>query len=104
MPDSAKVSSDGAGVEENPPNEKDGIVREQPIELQDHGKVQAEVGQESFGAPPDDEIKYVKGYPVIRSGECSQQPIPSAANTDKHEQEPMFLNSLFLFEMMGTLH
>jgi len=71
MPDSAKTSSDGAGVEQNTPNEKDGIVREQPVELQGHESVQAEVGQESFGAPPGDEIKYVKGYPVIRSGEYS---------------------------------
>lgn len=27
-----------------------------------------EVGQQSFGAPPDGEVQYVKGYPVIRSG------------------------------------
>ncbi|RDI88757.1 hypothetical protein Vi05172_g1429 [Venturia inaequalis] len=27
-----------------------------------------DVGQESFGAPPDNEVQYVKGYPVIRSG------------------------------------
>lgn len=27
-----------------------------------------EVGQESFGAPPDNEVQFVKGYPIIRSG------------------------------------
>lgn len=31
-------------------------------------KSQVEVGQESFGAPPDDDVEYVNGAPVIRSG------------------------------------
>lgn len=26
------------------------------------------VGEESFGAHPDNEIQYVNGYPIIRSG------------------------------------
>lgn len=49
---------------------KSGIVKEEPDEISteqaDHEPI--EHGLESFGEPPEDEIKYVKGTPVIRSG------------------------------------
>ncbi|TID25005.1 OPT peptide transporter Mtd1 [Venturia nashicola] len=33
-----------------------------------HEQPATEVGQESFGAPPENEVQFVNGYPVIRSG------------------------------------
>lgn len=82
MPAPTKVPCDRTEVEVNPSEDKDGIVKEEPLELQGHAKVQAEVGQESFGAPPDDETQYVKGHPVIRSDKFSLRPAFAAFNSN----------------------
>lgn len=70
MADSDKALSSGVEILKVSPT---GEIRPLGTEIDEASRnekevEQVEVGQESFGAPPDDEALYVKGYPVIRSG------------------------------------
>lgn len=60
--------SDGVAVVEVALGEKGIIVGEKQGEIGTENNAPAALGQESFGAPPDNEVQYVKGHPVIRSG------------------------------------
>jgi hypothetical protein len=70
MSDSVDVKSlrNRAKVAEVSDEVKGGLVTEDSDEASKNDQPAVEVGQASFGAPPDNEIEHVKGYPVIRSG------------------------------------
>lgn len=64
-----------AKVTEVPHEPSKGGLSQDSDEISGNEQPAGEVGQESFGAPPDDEVQYVKGYPIIRSG---KYPHPSS--------------------------
>lgn len=94
-----KSSSDGAKVTEVSHETKGGIVTEDSDEISRNNHPAIEVGQESFGAPPDNEVEYVKGYPVIRSGKWSLR-LGLAIIANDSAQVPMSPNLLYRLEMM----
>ncbi|KAF2663875.1 OPT peptide transporter Mtd1 [Microthyrium microscopicum] len=68
MSDTVKVPIDEAKDTDVSHDIKTGIVHEKPEEIDGQDHPTPEVGQEHFGAPPDDEVEYVNSHPVIRSG------------------------------------
>lgn len=78
---------------------KSDIVKEEPDEFGSDDHQPVEVGQESFGAPPDDEVEYVGGHPVIRSGNCPQRS-HFAATANDFDEVLMSPNSSCLPETM----
>jgi hypothetical protein len=103
MADTLGAPDDGVAVVEVSPEYKRSVITEKPVETSSVEKVQIEVGQESFGAPPDDEVEYVKGFPVIRSGTYSPHIRLVVAVANCFDQVLMSPNSSFLPETMGIL-
>ena len=68
-----KTPADGVEVPTVSHDIKSSVVNEKPEEIDSQNYLPVEIGQESFGAPPDDEVEYVNNYPVIRSGNSSPQ-------------------------------
>jgi hypothetical protein len=48
------------------------LVNEKPDETDSQDIPAVDIGQESFGAPPDDAARYVGSHPVITTGNNSQ--------------------------------
>jgi hypothetical protein len=77
MSNPVRGSRDGINDAEVSHGIKSGIVKEKPDGIDGDNHPPAEVGQESFGDPPNDEIEYVNGSPVIRTGRIRNIPFPT---------------------------
>jgi hypothetical protein len=70
-----RVPEDEAAVRSVSQEVKNGVVvNEKPEEpYNQESPPPVDIGQESFGAPPDDSVKYVGSHPVIKTGNNSQR-------------------------------
>lgn len=70
MARSVKTPADNVGVVEISSDDKGATVTTAASDMSNSEKTPATGAHETFGeAPPSGEIEYVKGHPVIRSGE-----------------------------------
>jgi hypothetical protein len=69
-----KAPSDEAQVRSVTEEVKNGVVvNEKTDEIDSQDSPPVDIGQESFGAPPDDAVRFVGSHPVIETGNYVQR-------------------------------